>query len=136
MIEMLPTLNATLNAIAGIFLVAGYICIRTGRPEAHKRLMIAAFSTSALFLVSYVIYHAMHGSTRYTGTGPMRVFYFSVLITHVVLAIFVAAAAPRVLYLGLRDRLAEHKRLARWTFPIWVYVSITGVVVYWMLYRS
>jgi uncharacterized membrane protein YozB (DUF420 family) len=131
----LPALNATLNGIAAIFLTIGYVCIRTRRIAQHRACMIAAFSTSTLFLISYVIYHANIGSRPFAGQGAIRVVYFTILITHVILA---AAIVPMVLMTmsrGLRSQFARHKAIARWTLPLWLYVSVTGVIVYLMLYQ-
>jgi uncharacterized membrane protein YozB (DUF420 family) len=131
----LPLLNASLNATSAILLTTGYILIRRGHVRRHKAMMISACVVSALFLTSYVIYHANAGSRPFPGRGPIRVFYFAVLISHVLLA---AAIVPLVLVTltrGLRERFDAHVRVARWTFPIWVYVSVTGVLVYLMLYR-
>lgn len=131
----LPTLNAVLNALSAGLLLWGYVLIRSGRREAHRRAMLAAVSCSALFLVSYLTYHAQVGSVRFRGTGAIRTVYFAVLLTHTVLA---AAILPLVLVTlrrALRGDFARHRRLARITFPLWAYVSVTGVVVYWMLYR-
>ena len=133
-ISDLPLLNATLNALAGILLVSAYVMIRKGNVVRHRALMLAAFSTSVLFLVSYVIYHMNIGSRAFTGTGIIRVVYFVILVTHVVLAIAVVPMAVVTLRRGLRRDDIGHKAIARWTFPIWVYVSVTGVVVYGMLY--
>lgn len=133
-ISDLPLLNATLNALAGILLVSAYVMIRKGNVVRHRALMLAAFSTSVLFLVSYVIYHVNIGSRAFTGTGIIRVVYFVILVTHVVLAIAVVPMAVVTLRRGLRRDDLGHKAIARWTFPIWVYVSVTGVVVYGMLY--
>jgi putative membrane protein len=134
-IEQLPALNATLNAIAALFLVGGYVMIRRRNIAAHKRFMLAAFTTSALFLVSYLIYHANIGSRPFTGQGPIRVVYFVILITHIVLAAAILPMALVTLNYGLRARFERHVPIARWTLPIWLYVSVTGVVVYWMLYQ-
>mgnify|MGYP001375067780 FL=1 len=133
-ISDLPLLNATLNALAGILLVSAYIMIRKGNIARHRALMLAAFSTSVLFLVSYVIYHMNIGSRAFTGTGIIRVVYFVILVTHVVLAIAVVPMAVVTLRRGLRRDDLRHKAIARWTFPIWLYVSVTGIVVYGMLY--
>ena len=133
-ISDLPLLNATLNALAGILLVSAYVMIRKGNVVRHRALMLAAFSTSVLFLVSYVIYHVNIGSRAFTGTGIFRVVYFVILVTHVVLAIAVVPMAIVTLRRGLRRDDLRHKAIARWTFPIWLYVSVTGVVVYGMLY--
>ena len=133
-ISDLPLLNATLNALAGILLVSAYVMIRKGNVVRHRALMLAAFSTSVLFLVSYVIYHVNIGSRAFTGTGIIRIVYFVILVTHVVLAIAVVPMAIVTLRRGLRRDDLRHKAIARWTFPIWLYVSVTGVVVYGMLY--
>ena len=130
----LPTVNATLNTLASLLLCTGYVCVRRRRIAAHRALMLAAFSTSTLFLVSYLVYHASAGSRRFEGTGWVRTVYFAVLVTHVVLA---AAMVPPVLMTlarALRGRFADHARLARRTLPVWLYVSVTGVVIYLMLY--
>jgi putative membrane protein len=131
----LPALNATLNAIAGTLLVLGYVKIRQGRMKTHRRFMLAAFATSGLFLISYVIYHANEGSRPFPGQGPIRVVYFVILITHVVLAAAILPLALITLTHGLRERFDRHVPIARWTLPIWLYVSVTGVIVYLMLYQ-
>jgi putative membrane protein len=131
----LPALNATLNAIAAIFLTLGYICIKTRRIAQHRAFMIAAFVTSTLFLISYLTYHAQVGSRPFQGQGPIRIVYFTILITHVILA---AAIVPLVLITltrGLRKQFVKHRAIARWTLPLWMYVSVTGVIVYLMLYQ-
>lgn len=130
----LPTLNAFLNGIAASLLVLGYIMIRRRQVAAHRAAMIAAFSCSVLFMVSYVYYHYNVGSVRFQGTGNIRTFYFAILITHTILATLVPFMAALTLYRGLRDQVDKHRRLARWTLPIWLYVSVTGVIIYWMLY--
>ena len=135
LIPYLPTLNATLNAIASVFLVIAWTHIRARRIDAHRRMMLAAFATSALFLVSYVVYHANAGSRPYHGTGALRVIYFSILIPHVLLAAAVLPLALVTLRRGLRRDDLRHRRLARITLPIWLFVSVTGVIVYLMLYR-
>ena len=131
----LPAVNASLNAISAILLVVGYALIRQRRIEQHRRVMIAAFATSTLFLIGYVIYHANVGSKPFTGQGITRRIYFFILITHIVLAAFVPPMALITLIRGLRARYDRHARLARWTLPIWLYVSVTGVIVYVMLYQ-
>jgi uncharacterized membrane protein YozB (DUF420 family) len=131
----LPAVNATLNAISGILLVVAYLLIRARRIEQHRKVMIAAFVTSSLFLVCYVIYHAQVGSVRFTRQGFVRPVYFTILITHVALAAVVLPMAIVTLSRGLKARYAQHRRIARWTFPIWLYVSITGVLVYVLLYQ-
>jgi uncharacterized membrane protein YozB (DUF420 family) len=133
-ISDLPALNATLNALSALLLTAGYVWIRRGRRDLHKRCMLAALATSALFLTSYVIYHVNTGSRPYGGHGLLRVVYFSILITHVIFAATVLPLALVTAARGLRGRYDRHVRIARWTFPIWIYVSVTGVVIYLMLY--
>jgi uncharacterized membrane protein YozB (DUF420 family) len=131
----LPALNATLNAISTVLLVTGWVLIKRGERQKHKACMVAALITSALFLTSYVIYHAQVGSVPFTGTGWIRTVYFSVLIPHVILA---AAIVPPILITasrGLTAKYDQHRRIARWTLPLWLYVSVTGVIVYWMLYQ-
>jgi putative membrane protein len=131
----LPAVNATLNALSGILLVAGYTLIRSRRIEQHRKVMIAAFITSSLFLVSYIVYHAQVGSVRFTRHGFVRPLYYTILITHVTLAVLVLPLAIVTLSRGLKARFALHRRIARWTFPIWLYVSVTGVLVYVLLYQ-
>jgi uncharacterized membrane protein YozB (DUF420 family) len=131
----LPALNAILNATAAILLVIGYSLIRAGRIRQHRAVMITACAVSTLFLTSYVIYHANVGSKRFPGQGPIRLVYFTILLTHVVLAAAIVPLALITLLRGLRGRFDRHVAIARWTFPIWLYVSVTGVVVYLMLYR-
>ena len=131
----LPALNATLNGIAAVFLVAGYTFIRKGAWTAHKACMLGALTTSALFLVSYVIYHYNAGSRPFPGEGAVRIVYFAILITHVVLAAVILPMALITAARGLAARYDRHVRIARWTFPLWLYVSVTGVVIYLMLYQ-
>lgn len=135
MISYLPTLNALLNGTSGILLFVAHRMIVKGRVDAHRRLMLAACSTSALFLISYVIYHAQAGSKPFTGTGAVRIVYFAILITHVILAAAILPMAIVTLRRGLQMRYVEHRRIARWTYPLWMYVSVTGVVIYLMLYH-
>ena len=132
--ELLPHLNAALNATAAVFLTIGWVLIRRKRIAAHRRFMIAAFTTSALFLISYVVYHAQVGSRPFPGTGALRTIYFAILIPHVVLAAAVLPLAIVTLRRGLARDDARHRRIARWTLPIWLFVSVTGVLVYLMLY--
>ena len=131
----LPTVNAILNGTAATLLVAGFLLIRAGRREAHRRVMTAAFACSVLFLVSYLVYHFEAGSVRFRGTGGVRTFYLSVLLTHTVLAAVVPFLAVTTLVLARKGRFEAHRRLARVTLPVWLYVSVTGVVIYLMLYR-
>ena len=135
MLSSLPTVNATLNAAAAVLLISGYLLVRKRRLEAHRACMLAAFACSVLFLISYLTYHYQVGSVRFQGTGAIRSVYFSVLISHTVLAALVPFLAIITLVRALRQRFDQHRRIARVTLPIWLYVSITGVVVYWMLYR-
>jgi len=134
-LEDLPQLNAVLNATAAVLLVCAYILIRRGRREAHKRVMLAAFTVSVLFLISYLTYHAQVGSVHYPHSGAIRSVYLSILFTHTVLAAAVPVLAIVTLRRGLRGNFVRHKAIARWTLPIWLYVSVTGVVVYLMLYQ-
>ena len=131
----LPALNATLNGLSAILLTLGYVMIRRGRRDLHKRCMLAALTTSAAFLVSYVIYHANIGSRPFPGQGAVRVVYFTILITHVVLAATILPLALMTTARGLLEQYDRHVRVARWTLPLWLYVSVTGVVIYLMLYR-
>src|SRR5215213_9275553 len=131
----LPAVNATLNATSTVLLITGWILIKRGQRKRHEQFMLAACLTSTLFLISYVIYHAQVGSVPFTGTGVIRTVYFAVLIPHVILA---GAIVPPVLLTvsrGLSKKYDKHKRIARWTLPLWLYVSITGVIVYCMLYQ-
>jgi uncharacterized membrane protein YozB (DUF420 family) len=131
----LPALNATLNAISGVLLLIGYVFIRRGQFERHRACMLAAFTTSTLFLISYLVYHAQVGSRPFTGQGPVRIIYFSILISHVVLAALILPLALMTLSRGLKGRFDRHVPIARWTLPLWLYVSVTGVIVYLMLYQ-
>jgi uncharacterized membrane protein YozB (DUF420 family) len=131
----LPALNATLNATSAVLLLTGYAFIRRGHVRRHRAAMISACVVSTLFLTSYVIYHANAGSKPFTGQGPIRALYFTILLTHVVLAAAVPPLALITLWRGLRARFDRHVAIARWTLPIWMYVSVTGVIVYLMLYR-
>lgn len=131
----LPALNATLNGMAAMFLTAGYLLIRSGRRRAHKRCMLSALVCSALFLTSYVVYHANTGSRPFPGSGAVRIVYIAILITHVVLAAAILPLALLTTSRGLRSQFDRHVRIARWTLPIWLYVSVTGVVIYLMLYQ-
>jgi uncharacterized membrane protein YozB (DUF420 family) len=135
MIKLLPSVNAILNLTAAILLIWGYVLIRRKQVQTHRKVMLSAFAVSSAFLVCYLIYHAQVGSVRYQKTGALRAIYFSILATHTVLAAAVPPLAIVTLNRGLRARFDKHRRIARWTLPIWLYVSITGVVVYMMLYR-
>ena len=129
----MPGVNATLNATSATLLLLGFAAIRNGRREVHKRLMVSAFAASAVFLVGYVLYHYAHGDTKYQGVGTIRMVYFTILITHVLLSIAMLPMILTTFYFASRERFSSHKRLARWTLPIWLYVSVTGVVIYFML---
>ena len=131
----LPAMNATLNGVASTFLIAGYVFIRGGRRDAHRLCMLSALTTSALFLISYVIYHANAGSVRFQGTGAIRAVYFAVLVPHIILAATILPLALITTARGLRGDYRRHVRIARWTLPVWLYVSVTGVIVYVMLYQ-
>ena len=131
----LPTVNAALNGAAAILLVIGWVLIRQRRIAAHRAVMIAAFSCSVLFLVSYLTYHFQVGSVKFQGSGAVRTVYFTILLSHTVLAAAVPFLAVITLVRALRERFDRHRAIARWTLPIWLYVSVTGVAVYWMLYR-
>ncbi len=131
----LPTLNASLNATSAVLLATGYYFIRTGQRARHKACMIAALVVSALFLTSYVIYHWQVGSVPYAGTGPLRTVYLTILFTHVVLAIVIVPMVLMTVSRALASKFDRHRRIARWTLPLWFYVSVTGVIVYVMLYK-
>ena len=131
----LPAVNASLNALSGVLLLLGYILIRAKRIAAHRAVMITAFVTSSLFLICYLVYHAQVGSVPFPRQGLVRPIYFAILITHIVLAASVPPLAIVTLTRGLRGRYPQHRKIARWTFPIWMYVSVTGVLVYVLLYQ-
>jgi uncharacterized membrane protein YozB (DUF420 family) len=131
----LPALNAVLNGTAAVLLVIAFVLIRKGRRDAHKKVMIGAFCVSVAFLISYLTYHFQVGTTRYPHTGTVRTLYFAILGTHTVLAAAVPFLAVISLRRGLRGSFLAHRKIAKWTLPIWLYVSVTGVVVYLMLYQ-
>jgi putative membrane protein len=131
----LPTVNAALNGTSALLLVAGYIAIRGRRPSIHRALMLSALGTSVLFLASYLFYHYQAGTTRFSGEGLTRLLYFVVLTSHTILAMAIVPLVIVTLYLAIRERFPRHRRIARWTFPLWLYVSVTGIVVYVMLYH-
>ena len=131
----LPAVNATLNATSAILLTIGWVLIRGGRWRQHRAFMIAAFCTSVLFLISYLTYHAHAGSRHFTGQGAIRAVYFTILLTHTVLAVTIVPLVLVTLSRGLSARYDRHRAIARWTLPLWMYVSVTGVVVYLMLYK-
>ena len=131
----LPTLNASLNGLATLFLLAGFVCIKRRQIDAHRLSMFGALLASAAFLVSYVIYHYHVGSRPFTGTGVVRLVYFAILITHVILATAIVPLVLITVSRALTQRFDKHRRIARITWPLWMYVSVTGVIVYLMLYR-
>ncbi len=131
----LPALNAGLNATSAVLLAAGYALIRAGRITAHRRCMVAALMSSALFLTSYLVYHFHVGSVRFRGQGVVRALYLTILVSHTILAIAIVPLVVTTLIRALRERFDAHRRIARITLPLWAYVSVTGVVIYWMLYR-
>ena len=134
-IEDLPTLNAMLNATSAILLTIGYGFIRKGRRMAHKRTMLSAFVVSVFFFISYLIYHSVAGDTPFQGEGWIRPVYFTILISHIILAALIVPLALITLFRALRERFDRHRKIARWTLPIWLYVSVTGVLIYLMLYH-
>lgn len=134
-ISYLPHLNALLNTASALFLIAGYRFIRAGFTRAHRNCQLAALVTSTCFLISYLTYHYYHGDTPFPGQGIVRPFYFTILITHVILAIVILPLVLTTVYRAARGDFIRHRKIARWTLPLWLYVSVTGVIVYLMLYR-
>ena len=134
--RILADVDAVLNGIAFVLICAGLIAVKRGKVELHKKLMLAAVATSALFLACYLTYHATCEAVKFQGEGPVRLVYFTLLISHIVLAVVQVPLILRTVYLGLKDRREAHKKWAKVTTPIWLYVSITGVVIYLMLYRQ
>lgn len=134
-VSQLPAVNAALNSLSAILLVGGYLFIKSRNIKAHKACMLSAFGSSILFLASYLIYHYQVGSVPFKGQGGIRLVYFTILLTHTLLATTVVPLALVTLFRAFKERFDAHRRIARWTFPIWLYVSVTGVIVYWMLYR-
>jgi putative membrane protein len=136
-VRFLPAVNASLNALSGVFLLIGYVLIRRKKIRLHKRFMLAACITSLLFLVCYVTNHYLrHGIvTRFTGVGVIRPIYFTILISHTILAVVIVPLAIVSVFNGLKMRVPQHRRVAKWTFPLWLYVSVTGVLVYFFLYH-
>ena len=133
--SLLPHLNAILNATSGCLLLAGFYFIRRRKINAHLACMLGAVSVSVLFLISYLIYHYNHGSTRFQGQGAVRQIYLTILLTHTVLAVVIVPLVIWTLRRAFRGEFAKHRRISRWTFPLWLYVSVTGVIVYLMLYQ-
>ena len=134
-ISDLPTLNAILNSISAVLLTVGYVFIKQKNREAHRRCMLGAFTTSTLFLISYLVYHSKVGSVGFQGQGAIRPVYFAILLTHTVLAMVIVPLVFVTFARALKGNFDRHRRIARWTLPIWLYVSVTGVVVYLMLYH-
>jgi len=134
-VSALPALNAFLNATSAVLLIVGYLCIRSRRVVAHRSFMVGAFAVSVLFLLSYVAYHYGFGSRTFAGQGWVRLVYFPLLISHIVLAAAIVPLALLTIYRAWHGEFERHRRVARWTLPLWLYVSVTGVIVYWMLYR-
>ena len=135
LIRFLPTLNACLNATSGILITTGFVFIRRRNVQAHRVCMVAALTSSVLFLISYLVYHYHAGATRFAGTGAARAIYFAVLLTHTVLAAVIVPFVIVTVTRAVRGQFLRHQRVARWTFPMWLYVSVTGVIVYLMLYH-
>jgi putative membrane protein len=135
-VSQLPSLNAALNSLSAAFLIFGFVFIKSKSIKAHKVCMLSAFTSSSLFLISYLVYHFQVGSVPFKGQGGIRLVYFTILLTHTILATVVVPLALVTLFRAFKERFDRHRRIARWTFPIWLYVSVTGVVVYWMLYQS
>jgi uncharacterized membrane protein YozB (DUF420 family) len=133
--SIFPVIDATLNGVTAVLLAIGHSFIKRGSVSKHRAVMIAAFATSSVFLACYLYYHYHVGSVRFRGHGWSRPLYFSILVSHTVLAIVVVPMILITLVLGLRNKFARHRGIARWTYPIWMYVSVTGVVVYLMLYK-
>ncbi len=133
--HQLPAVNAALNAISATLLLLGYRCVRRGHIRAHRACMLGAVCLSTLFLISYLTYHSAAGIVRFPGAGWVRALYLSILATHTLLAACVPPLVIVTLWRALAARFDRHRRIARWTFPIWLYVSITGVVIYWMLFH-
>lgn len=133
MVAFLPAMNAACNALTTVLIVLGLQAIGRGDRDAHRRRMLSAFATSTLFLIGYIVYHALHGETKFPGQGLIRPVYFFILISHIVLS---AVALPMILatfWFGLSNQLTRHVKLARWTYPLWLYVSVTGVVIFFLL---
>lgn len=132
-VAALPALNAALNSLAATCLCAGYIAIRTKRVRIHATLMITAFAFSTLFLISYIVYHNYQGDTPFTGQGPIRFFYFFILISHIFCTVFALPMILTTFFFAIRRRFDRHKKIARWTLPLWLYVSVTGVAIFFLL---
>jgi putative membrane protein len=135
-LRFLPAVNASFNALAAVFLTAGWVAIRRKARRVHQYLMVSAFASSALFLVCYLAYHFVHGDTRYAGSGPLKVVYLLILASHVLLSLFVVPGALLAFYFAWRNAFEKHRKVTRWLAPIWLYVSVTGVVIFFMLRGS
>ena len=135
-LRFMPAVNAGFNATAATLLAAGWVAIKKRRPDLHKYFVVGAFAASCLFLVGYLAYHAIHGDTKYLGTGVMRAIYFVLLISHIVLSVVVVPGAMAAFWFAARRQFAKHTRVTRWLMPIWLYVSVTGVVIFFMLRGS
>ncbi len=135
MLHYLPVIDATLNGLSALLLICGFYFIRRRNIPAHRACMLSAFGTSVLFLICYLTYHYFHGVTRFPGHGWIRTFYLSLLGSHTILAVVIVPLVLTTLYRALKNRFDLHRRVAVWTLPLWIYVSVTGVIVYWMLYR-
>ena len=133
--SLLPTLNAFLNGTSALLVLSGYRQIKHSNKAAHKKFMLSAIAVSAIFFASYLTYHWEVGSVKFQGSGVIRWLYFSVLITHTILAVIIVPMVLRTVYLALKGKFSNHRKIARWTFPVWVYVSFSGIVVYLMLYH-
>lgn len=134
-VHNLPLLNAILNSTSAILLIAGFISIRTQKVKLHRAMMLSALACSVLFLTSYLVYHAQVGSVKFTGLGPVRIFYFTILVTHTILAVAIVPLVLVTLSRALRRRYRRHRSIAVWTLPLWLYVSVTGVIIYLLLYQ-
>jgi uncharacterized membrane protein YozB (DUF420 family) len=134
-IYALPHVNATLNSISAVLLISGFLFIRRGNITSHRKCMLTACVTSTLFLVGYLTYHSFFGSTSFKGEGWIRPVYFTILLTHTILAVVIVPMVLLTVFRALRERFDAHRRIARWTLPLWLYVSITGVIVYLLLYQ-
>ena len=134
-LSFVPAVNAGLNAFAACLLTAGYVAIRRGQRELHKRLMVSAYACSAVFLIGYVIYHAVHGDTAFAGEGAIRAFYYAVLLTHIPLSMLIVPGGLTIFYFAYRGEFTRHRRIARIILPIWLYVSVTGVLIYFLLHQ-
>jgi putative membrane protein len=135
MLHYFPVIDATLNGLSALLLISGFYFIRRRNIPAHRACMLSAFGTSVLFLICYLTYHYFHGVTRFPGHGWIRTFYLSLLGSHTILAVVIVPLVLTTLYRALKKRFDLHRRIAVWTLPLWIYVSVTGVIVYWMLYR-